>query len=332
MSSTFEQFQRLDRLIETEPTTHERYMRLAYRMGQEIEAARALLYRCGVEGRWFLDPTQRRGKTTFTVDPANDVEVPFWPDVPKLTKKTPPSHCLYKLPGRIYKDVQFHSRNYGVDRSLELHGVRTSLYWGLYHVITLLLETAFYCPNAFATIVTASDDLTTEHAQSVFIACVPGIYRMWVETFRGADFNDDPDDENAVDEDQSLTTLAGQVADLFVAKKAGMGGGTYPGERDRIFLLIVQRIIAPSEAASVEEMQVGLMERVYALYNKDALDFIAGRMKHHLLGGAVQPCLPIPQPTTDSPHWGPHRAEVFEPKPNPPPLRSRRRGGVRAIL
>ena len=47
---------------------------------------------------------------------------------------------------------------------------------------------------------------------------------MWVETFRGADFNDDPDDENAVDEDQSLTTLAGQVADLFVAKKAGMGG------------------------------------------------------------------------------------------------------------
>ena len=74
------------------------------------------------------------------------------------------------------------------------------------------------------------------------------------------------------------------------------------------------------------------MERVYALYNKDALDFIAGRMKHHLLGGAVQPCLPIPQPTTDSPHWGPHRAEVFEPKPNPPPLRSRRRGGVRAIL
>jgi len=348
----FDNFQRLDRLIDTDPTAHERYMRLAVRMGISIDAARNLIYRGKAEGNWLLDPTQRRGTTQYTIGDAFYVEVPFWPNVPKITKKgMPPSHCLYQVPGKHKPRTR---TLYGPYRLLFIAGERVYLDWSQAKAIMMICEVAFYCPavsrqqvESFARILRGYEERVAEQAQAnafnetFFPVVAAEAYKIWVEGYlrrNEADASDEEDEEddqyepeegeaaNRLDESTTREGIAGRLAD-FVAKTMVEMAAPRLIARDKIFLKTVD-MLKQSAEAEIENMQVGMMRRVFEEYGEDARDFIAARMRHHLLEGSVQPMLPIPPPT-DTHDFGPHRATQFTPnppkQPKPPRQPPRRR-------
>ena len=335
--TNFDNFQRLDRLIESDPTAHESYMRLAYRMGITIDAARNLIYRGKAEGKWLLDPTQRRGTTQYTIGDEFYVEVPFWPDVPKITKKGMPlSHCLYQVPGKHKPRTRIM---YGPYRNLAIAGQSVYLDWNQAKAIMLACEVAFYCPavsrgevESFARVLRGYEERVAQQAQAnafnetFFPIVAAEAYKIWVEGYlrrnedEASEASDDTEDDEdyETEEGERLSAadtregIAGRFAD-FVSKTMAEMNAPRLISRDKIFLKTCDMLQLSAEV-EIEKMQVGMMRRLFEEYGQDARDFIAARMKHHLLEGSVQPMLPIPPPT-DTHDFGPHRATQFTPNP-----------------
>jgi len=224
---------------------------------------------------------------------------------------------------------------YGPHRELEIYGTRVALHWGLNQSILMLCEVAFYCPDIIiehgqdrGRRVLRINEHTPEQKNQLrqyITESAQEIYREWVGFTSDSAEDENEQDENEQDENEdegghtrrqreTTTELAGRLATALTEKKAANGGVVAPGARDRIFLHLVN-LVEPENSHQLADMLVNAMGEAYARYDRDALCFIEKRMKHHLLGGAVQPMLPIPLPTADSPHWGPRRAEAFTPKP-----------------